>query len=433
MIVYYVGMAWRRGKRHAGISLFIVMAIALGVSAPLSVVALVQRLGSDPLPDRSRRLYHPQLEPRPINAILRDSRLPDDLTLQDARALYRLPGAPMGAIMSSNRLPMKHANAHDALKMIPTRATTHEFFDLFGLRFVAGSGWSRSDDADRARVAVLSRKLSRQLFGSENSVGKEMTIATQLFRVIGVVDDWNPKPHFYDLNSGVFANSEDVFMPFETWMGLPQDYGYGPARCWPDADAGRGPAARNCTWVQYWVSLATPEHIADYRALLGGYASSQHQATIFQAPPDFSLRSLAEWIDHKQVVPASIRMQQALGLGISVVCMVSAFGLLLAKFSKDDKELALRRALGASRHAIFSQCLIDASVAGVVGGVIAQPMTWLGFRLIQQQDPAMQAGISMLPSGLWQVLVASLIGTLLIGCVPALRCARVSPALHVKS
>jgi putative ABC transport system permease protein len=69
-----------------------------------------------------------------------------------------------------------------------------------------------------AAVAVISDKLNQQVFGGGNSVGKTIDIEGKDYRVIGVLNNWNPQPRFYDVvDTGGFSDGDgpDVFLPFQ--------------------------------------------------------------------------------------------------------------------------------------------------------------------------------------------------------------------------
>ncbi len=434
MLGYYVESAWHGTRRHPLMSVFMMLAVAIGISAPFSAVALVESLGGDPLPGYSTSVFHPQIEPRPADIVAGDKAMPADLTLQDANALYRLSSAPPGAIMSTNRLPSKRGDDASPLRMTPTRATTWRFFELFGLHFIVGRGWTEAEDQSRTPVVVLSRRANDRMFGGENSVGREMQIATRSFRVIGVVDDWNPKPHFYDLGTGAFANAEDLYMPFATWLDLPQDYGFGPVKCWSSAgQTGEKPTAPNCTWVQYWVNLASADAVARFSDTLRAYVRTQRDAGRFQLDVRPRVSNVRNWVAINNVVPPAVRMQAVIGTGIFVVCMMSAVGLLVAKFSRYGSELAIRRALGATRHDIFMQCFLEAGIAGLAGGVLSLPLTWLGFRMIQKQTPSLVEGIHIDFAALSQSVMVAIVVMFAVGLYPAVRSSRIAPAQLIKT
>ena len=87
-------------------------------------------------------------------------------------------------------------------------------FAMFEVPFRFGGPWSAADDAGRADVVVIARKLNDKVFGGANSVGKTVNLDDHDYRVVGVTDRWEPMPKFYDLNNGKYGKSEDMFMPF---------------------------------------------------------------------------------------------------------------------------------------------------------------------------------------------------------------------------
>ena len=60
-----------------------------------------------------------------------------------------------------------------------------------------------------------------------------------------------------------------------------------------------------------------------------------------------------------------------------MVCLLNTIGLLLAKVMRRTNDISLRRALGASKSALFSQYIIEAGMIGVAGGLAGIGMTWL--------------------------------------------------------
>ncbi|KAB7778880.1 ABC transporter permease [Xanthomonas sp. LMG 12460] len=435
MFAYYLRLALRSFGRNRILTGLMVLAVALGIGASMTMLTVLHTLSGDPLPGRSATLFHPQLDPRPRNLPSADPEPPDELTWQDATALYRAQAAPAQTMTSANWLPVRQTVPNSPLRMLTTRAATADLFGMFGMRFVYGSGWSRRDDSQRAPVVVLSRKLNDALFGGADSVGKTLTIATRPFRVIGVIDAWNAQPRFYDLNSGAYTPPEELYMPFETWLDLPQDYGYGPMQCWgKDGEAGlHDPKAAQCTWVQYWVELESPAQAADYKAYLENYSAQQRAAGRFQRPNNVRLRNVMQWLDHNEVVPGDVRLQLWLAMGFLLVCLLNTVGLLLAKFLRRSGEIGVRRALGASRGAIFAQCLVEAGAIGLAGGVAGLGLATLGLWAVRQQ-PASYAKLAHLDPSMLALTFAMAVGaSLLAGLLPSWRAIQVAPALQLKS
>ena len=80
--------------------------------------------------------------------------------------------------------------------------------------------------------------------------------------------------------------------------------------------------------------------------------------------------SLMQWLDINQVVPSDVRLQTWLAFAFLAICLFNTIGLLLAKFLRRAGEIGVRRALGASRAAVFAQCLVEAGTD--------RPARWAG-------------------------------------------------------
>ncbi len=435
MFTYYCHLALRSFRRNKVLTALMVLAIALGIGASITMLTVLHNLSGDPLPSRSGVLYHPQVDPRPAQLPGADGEPPDDLTWQDAINLYALPGGPKRVLTSSNWLPMRVDAANTALTMTTTRATTADMFPMFDLHFLYGAGWSRQDDDQHAPVVVLTRTLNDQLFNGADSVGRTLVIATKVFRIVGVVDAWNPQPRFYDVNNGhgAYGEPEQMLVPFFTWMDLQQDYGYGPMRCWNNSDGTHNPKTPDCTWAQFWVQLDSATQVSSYRQALENYSAQQHQLGRFQRAPNVRLRSLIDWLDAKRVVPVTVRMQTWIAFGVLLVCLVNAVGLLVSKFMRKAGEVGVRRALGASRGAVFVQCMTESALVGLGGGLLGVPLAWIGLWLVRQQPMAYAAGVRLDTTMFAAAFLIAVIAALLAGVWPAWRASRIAPALQVKS
>src|ERR1700743_4004662 len=97
------------------------------------------------------------------------------------------------------------ANADLAPFQVQIRAAYTDFFAMFQTPCLMGAPWNAEDDNGRSEVVVLSRKLNDKLFGGANSVGKMINLDNRDYRVVGVMDKWEPTPKFYDLNNNAYG------------------------------------------------------------------------------------------------------------------------------------------------------------------------------------------------------------------------------------
>ena len=126
-------------------------------------------------------------------------------------------------------------------------------------------------------------------------------------------------------------------------------------------------------------------------------------------------------------------MQTWIAFGVFLICMVNTVGLMVAKFLRKSGEIGVRRALGASRRDVFMQCLVEAGVVGVAGGLAGLPLAWLGLWMVRQQPVNFADSAHLDLSMLAAALLLAMLAALCAGAWPAWRASRVAPALQVKS
>jgi putative ABC transport system permease protein len=140
-----------------------------------------------------------------------------------------------------------------------------------------------------------------------------------------------------------------------------------------------------------------------------------------------------EWLDYKRVVPGDVRLQVWLAFGFLLVCLLNTVGLLLAKFLRRSSEIGVRRALGASRRAIFAQCLVEAGTVGLAGGVLGLGLAQLGLWAVRQQPVSYADLVHLDPLMLLATFCLAIAASVLAGLVPAWQACQVTPALQLKS
>ncbi|MEB1529292.1 ABC transporter permease [Xanthomonas sp. WHRI 7945] len=437
MFGYYFDLALRSFKRNRVLTALMVLAIALGIGASMTTLTVFYILSGDPLPGRSQTLFYPQLDPGDMENFTPGEEPEDQMTRYDAETLLRQRRADRQAVMKRGSVVVKPQRAEFGSFSVDARYTSGDFFPMFATPFLYGNAWGNAEDDGRSRIAVISKPLNDKLFGGENSVGKSLWLSQNEFRIVGVLDDWRPIPKFYDPYGGLYGEIEQVFVPFSTSRDLKMDVS-GRMHCWgaddmeDDPDGTTGVSAP-CAWLQYWVQLDTPEKVAAYRQYLTNYSNQQRAAGRFQRPTNIRLRSLMEWLDYKKVVPSDVRLQVWLAFGFLVVCLLNTSGLLLAKFLRRSSEIGVRRALGASHRAIFTQYLVEAGVIGLAGGILGLGFALLGLWAVRQRSTSYAELAQLDPAMLIVTFVLAVGASVLAGLLPAFRACQVAPAIQLKT
>jgi putative ABC transport system permease protein len=273
------------------------------------------------------------------------------------------------------------------------------------------------------------------LFGGENSVGKEIRIDSRNYRVTGIMDDWDPQPVFFDAaNTGGFDEPVQLFVPFKHAISL-EFPTIGNRSCYKTPDAGWNAWLQSeCAWISYWAELPDPASVDAYRNYLNSYSAQQQQSGRFNWPPNTRLRDMMEWLDYLKVVPTESKISVLLGLGFLLICLVNTIGLLLAKFMRRASEIGVRRALGASRGAIYQQFLVEAGAVGLAGGLLGLPFTGIGMLytdLVFEPEVARLAKLDVSLAVL--TMVVAVLSTIIAALYPIWRAAQVQPAWQLKT
>ena len=447
MLSYYVELAMRSLRRNVVLTILMVAAVSVGIGTSMTVLTTLMAMSGNPIPDKAKQLFVPQIDTWGLKL----HRSASDLEFLPTQFTYRDAVAFLSAHVGVRQAAMYSLgfNVNPAVgSPFPAsgRATSRDFFAMFEVPFRRGIAWGQADENKRERVVVLSSKLSDRAFPHLDPVGRTISLGGRDYRIMGVIGPWTPTPRFYDL-SIAFGETEDFYIPFTTAIDE-QIESDGPFICISGPAQGPGEPAQgwqgrvnsDCVWLQFWVELPTAAYVRDYRSFLQAYAAAQQQSGRFHWPPWVQLHDVTDWIayQHNNVIPQGIRIDALMALGFLVVCLVNAIALMFAKFATRRLELAIRRAMGASRADLFLQCLTESLIVGLIGGVLGLGFAAAGLAGLRAlhgvQDP--QSAIGLLYSvNINAVLVTLAVAVIATGCAglyPSLRACRVQPGLQIR-
>ncbi|KLD71694.1 ABC transporter permease [Xanthomonas pisi] len=432
MFGYYFNLALRSFRRNKVLTALMVLAIALGIGASMTTLTVFYVLSGDPIPQKSDRLFYVQVDAEPKSGFQPGEEPDYQSTRFDAETLLREKRAMRQAMMTGGNVAIEPQRSGLSPFKLESRFTSADFFPMFDTPFLYGQGWSSASDERHERVVVISKSLNDKLFDGGNSVGRDLRVDKNTFRIVGVLDTWKINPRFYDITD-TYGSNEQLYAPFSVAMDLKMTHA-GGTNCYGKVEGGDSTALNApCSWVQYWVELESAKQASDYKAYLENYSDQQRASGRFTRPNNVRLRNVMEWLDHNKVVPSDVRLQLWLAMGFLLVCLLNTVGLLLAKFLRRSGEIGVRRALGASRGAIFAQCLVEAGTIGLVGGICGLALAWLGLWAVRQQ-PVDYAALAHLDiSMLLLTFAIALAASLIAGILPSWRAIQVAPALQLKS
>jgi putative ABC transport system permease protein len=275
---------------------------------------------------------------------------------------------------------------------VPAKQVSASFFRVLGVKPVLGRTFSAAEDkAGGNRVAVISHSLWQSRYGGSLAIlGKTIILDGKDYTVIGV------------LPSGFrFSTTQE-----EVWTAL-ADY----------LDGGHGGEfLQVVAWLKPGVTLARAQ--ADMDAITTPWArqfpdwGNGDQRVVVESLRDRYTRELR---------PALLALLVAAGLVLLIAC-VNLSNLLVARATNRYKEIAMRRALGASRARIIRQMLSESLLLALLGGSAGLLLAFTTTRILYAAlpvgwQPITQGGIDT--TVLVFALVMMLLTLFLIGMAPA--------------
>ena len=435
MFAYYLRLAWLSIRQSYGLSLLMVLAIGLGIGAAMTTVTVNYLMSANPIPTKSAQLFYVQLDNWDPHEPANDNGdPPDQLTYRDATALWAANKA-YRQVVQAQMGTVVEPEAKDSLPFqVSGRANSADFFAMFEVPFLYGSGWDRAADESMQQVVVLSQSLNERLFGGRDSVGEKVKLAGDYYQVVGVIAHWQPLPRFYDVTTGAFNDVEELFVPFSllTQEKIGRN---GNTNCWkPSGEGFQAFLNSECVWTQFWVELRSDAEKQEYLTFLNAYVSEQKKLGRFERPVNNRLSDVMQWLENQQVVAQDASLMMVMSLMFLLVCLLNTIGLLLAKFLSKAPQIGLRQALGASRQDLFAQYLTEAGCIGIAGGVLGLFLAWLGLQGIQSLYGDEMKGLAQLDLAMVGLaMLLALVSSLLAGLYPTWRACTVQPSQQLKS
>lgn len=436
MYQYYFFLGLKSLRRNPALTVLMVLTLAIGVAASVSTLTILHVMSGDPIPQKSDRLFTAILDPGPKEGYTPGDE-PNDhqFTYKDISNLLASKQGERRAAMYGIEATLESDRKDLGAISMEGLAVTSDTFAMFDIPFVTGQGWQATEDKSSADVVVLSKKMAEKLFGSTNPVGQKIRLLKGDFTVVGVSDNWAPKPKFYIFNGreGAFTDEPDFMLPLSNAIRRETSHA-GSMGCTDRSEPGwEGRLNSECTWLSFWFEMKSANQRAQLQSYLDSYTAEQFKLGRFQRQAKNRLFNVREFLVEMQIIGDDSRLSAWLAFGFLMLCLVNTVGLLLAKFSARASEVGVRRALGASRREIFTQFLIETTVVGLVGAFLGVLLAVGALQLIAMQSKALAVVAHMDWAMLGLTFLMSVSAAMLAGLLPTWRACQVTPAIQLKS
>jgi putative ABC transport system permease protein len=276
-----------------------------------------------------------------------------------------------------------------------------EFGRIQDWEIASGRHLIEADVRSAAKVAVIGQTVANELFGAADPVGARMRVNRTPVVVIGVLEE---------KGASSFGQDQDdtIWMPLET---VRRNIARNRSTV-PD-DAGR-------LFIRVWDDLDVLDVQADIEDLLRLRRNIQPGAE-----DDFVVVNFAEFIRARNETEALLGFLLAAFSATSlIVGGIGIMNIMLVSVTERTREIGLRRAVGARSRDVLQQFLTEATVLGLIGGVIGMLLGVAGTLI------AAKLGDFPVLISPWTLLGAVVIAILIavfFGYYPARRASKLDP------
>ena len=275
-------------------------------------------------------------------------------------------------------------------KTVSVFGTNEDYDKIFSTPMLKGKFFTKADDQGAERVAVLGSKITEELFGGADPIGKKIKIGNQLFTVIGSAES--------------------------------KGGGFG------------GPSFDEYIYIPY----RTMSQIYDTQAVLSIYAKAKSKETIpatitaidkalqkHMKETEFSV------FDQSEILSTINGILGMLTVGLGGIAAISLLvggigimNIMLVSVTERTREIGLRLAIGAMEGEVLLQFLIEVVVLSALGGIIGIVLATgasIGLASLMDVPYVFNLGVNVL-----SFVFSAAIGVV-FGYFPARRAARLDP------
>jgi len=267
-------------------------------------------------------------------------------------------------------------------------------FSVNSLSVDKGKLFSDADVTNKNKVAVVGSDAATNLFGSDNPLGKTLTLGTDSYTVIGVLAPAKANA-FNDPNGLVYAPYSAVFSSLGTDR-----------------------------FSRFTVKAGSDSVVDQAKTEIENTLLASHGITNKKLA-DFSVSTSADLLS---TVGNITGIMTALLSGIAAISLlvggIGIMNIMLVSVTERTREIGLRKAVGAKTSDILIQFLIEALLLTLVGGILGIILGWV-LGLIAGHFVGFSAVLTNSAIGL-AVGISAAVG-IIFGIYPAASAARLNP------
>ena len=280
--------------------------------------------------------------------------------------------------------------------------TTASYVDVENSEIVSGRFYTKDEETNMSRVAVLGANLVEDLFSGTDPIGKVVKLKEQNFTVIGVLKKRG------STSFGLASQDDAIFVPLKTaqklFLGID-----------------------HLAFIR--LKVRDTKLISSAKENIMTTLRERHDIDD-PANDDFSVRDLASAVKIITQVTDVLRyFLLAIGTISLIVGGVGIMNIMLLAVNQRVREVGLRKAVGAKNSDVWTQFLIESTfisfLGGIIGIIIGVVISGISAVIIQSLQYTWPFIIS------WQSIVVACLISITIGIIfgfyPAYKASKISP------
>ncbi len=271
--------------------------------------------------------------------------------------------------------------------------------EILDIDIAYGRELTESDSDHKARLCVVGTDIVDNLFPSVDPLGKEVKVDDEPYLIVGVAKKLG----------STLGQSRDNFVMIPITSHLKQ---YGPRRSLRIFAKSYGESTLDVAQDEVRLVMRARRHVP------------------YSKKDDFSIETNQTFLEIWNNISRAFFLVTVVIASISlIVGGVVIMNIMLVSVTERTREIGIRKAIGARRHDILLQFLIESSTLSLVGGLWGIGVGVLIAKVVSWVTP--------LPSAieLWSVVMGLVISTsigLFFGIYPATRAAKLDPIVALR-
>jgi predicted permease len=390
-------------RRSPGFALTTIAVLALGIGANAAVFSVVEAVLLRSLPVRDPEHVVQIWEKNPALGGSIGERLPPAYTnfLEWIRQATQFE-----TIAGFEDANFNLTNGPEPERIEGAKASAN-IFVLFGVNPALGTTFeAAASDPSKSRSVVLTDAFFRSHFGGERNVlGQTLTLNDTVYTVVGVLP---PEFHLPAAREGQDQHSPKLWVPY-------------------DETAMQNPVEANRRKMQVYGRLRDGVSLAQARGEMDGIAKRLAETDPTQNAGfginifPVSVENLGPELRRNLLV-----MLAAVGFVLLIACANIA-NLMLTRAAARQKEMAIRKALGAGGGRLVSQLLAESLFLSAIGAALGLGLAYFGIKALLALQPAginRPEDIQINGTVLVFTALISIGAGLFFGIIPAVQAAR---------